>query len=281
MDILIVGEGTFSKNLAKVFRDRGHNIFVTSRKTDRKLQLDLSHTPDISNLPKSDWAVIAAAVTGYKACEENAEAYKVNVTNTVQLANSLMKKGTKIVFPSSTAVFNGDVQFAKCSELTSPETSYGSQKVEVENYLLNSKNNALVIRYSKLLEYKSGLIFDWITSLVNGKSITAFTDLSIAPVMVNDAAFVTCRLMEERKTNVYHCSPPEEVSYYDFAKALCMEFGFDTTLIVKGCSKDFNISYTPKFSSLEASGTETTIDWHFPRIKELIKKLKNSYDAAT
>ncbi|OEU66052.1 MAG: hypothetical protein BA863_16315 [Desulfovibrio sp. S3730MH75] len=276
MDILIVGEGTFSRNLTKVFKDRGHNIFVTSRKKDREFQLDLSHSPDIRNLPKTDWAIIAAAVTGYKACEENTEAYKINTTNTIQLAQDLMERGTKIVFPSSTAVFNGNIQFVTCNELPSPETSYGSQKVEVENYLLNNKKNALIIRYTKILGYKSGLLFDWITSLIQGKNITAFTDLSISPVMIDDASFVTCRLMEEGKTSLYHCSPPEEVSYYDFAKALCMEFGFATTLIVKGCSKDFNISYAPKFSSLEASGTETAIDWHFPRINELIKKFIKS-----
>ncbi len=278
MDILVIGDGILGKNLAYTLKNRGHTVLATSRKDCNLYKLDLSNPPDITELPKSDWAIIAAAITGYKKCEENKNAFNINVTNTVKLAKEFISIGTNVVFPSSTSVFDGKIPFVNTKTPTSPLTNYGLQKHEVEKFLLRHNSNALIIRYTKLMGYNIGIIKEWVDSWKNGISIRAFTDLFIAPVLMEDAAVMTCKLIEKGKTGIYHCSASEEISYYDFALKLCAILNFSPELVQKSSCKDRNITYHPRFSSLDARKTGTEIGWRLPTIDKLIQDVKASID---
>ncbi|SDK35193.1 dTDP-4-dehydrorhamnose reductase [Maridesulfovibrio ferrireducens] len=279
MKILVIGDGTLGKSLAKESVKRGHSVFTTSRKDSSCLSLDLSREVDVTTLPETEWAIIAAAVSGFESCEKDQKAYTVNVTNTINLTHDLMQRGTKILFPSSTAVFNGEEPFYTPTAHPSPQTEYGRQKAEVERFLNKNSGKALVVRYTKILTTESGILYNWLNSFQKQEEITAFTDLSLAPVLIGDAAFATCRLMEENKTGVYHCSSSEEISYYDLAQRLCKHYGFDKRLIKEATCKSNKNMYCPPFSSLNATETENIINWKFPKTPKLIQKLlppKNS-----
>ncbi|SMF45083.1 SDR family oxidoreductase [Desulfovibrio gilichinskyi] len=278
MDILVIGDGTLGKSLTQSLRNRGHTVFVTSRKDCNCYKLDLSNPPEITELPKSDWAIIAAAITGYKKCEEDKNAFNTNVANTIKLAKDFISIGTNVVFPSSTSVFDGNTPFVTTETPTSPVTNYGLQKQEVEKFLSRHNSNALIIRYTKLLGYNLGIIKEWVDSWKNGISIRAFTDLSIAPVLMEDAAFMTCKLMEKGKTGIHHCSALEEISYYDFALKLCAILNFSPKLVQKSSCKNRNITYHPRFSSLDARKTGTEIGWELPTMDKLIQNVKASID---
>jgi dTDP-4-dehydrorhamnose reductase len=273
MKILVIGDGTLGKSLVKESVKRGHSVFRTSRKDSSCFSLDLSRKVDVTTLPETEWAVIAAAMSGFESCEKDQNAYTVNVTNTINLARELMQKGTKILFPSSTAIFNGKEPFYGPTSHPSPQTQYGRQKVEVERFLNEHSGKALIVRYTKILTTESGILCNWLNSFQNQEEITAFTDLSIAPVLIGDAAFATCKLMEENKTGIYHCSSSEEISYYDFAQKLCKHYGFDKKLIKKAMCKSNKNMYCPSFSSLNATETEKIINWKFSKMSELIPQL--------
>ncbi|MBI9109608.1 sugar nucleotide-binding protein [Maridesulfovibrio ferrireducens] len=273
MKILVIGDGTLGKSLANESIKRGHSVFKTSRKNSSCLYLDLSRKVDVTTLPKTEWAIIAAAVSGFKSCEKDQKAYTVNVTNTINLANDLMQRGTRILFPSSTAVFNGEKPFYGPTAHPSPQTKYGQQKAEVEEFLNENSSKASIVRYTKILTTESGILYNWLNSFQKQEEITAFTDLSIAPILIGDAAFATCRLMEEDKTGIYHCSSSEEVSYYDFAQRLCKHYGFDKKLVKETTCKSNKNMYCPPFSSLDATETENIINWKFPKMPEMIPQI--------
>lgn len=106
-------------------------IGTTRRKDESRYFLDFEHqTTD--ELPKAKVAYVMAGIVGYKNCEGNPHAYRVNVDGTIQLIKRLMAQDTHVVFMSSDAV--------ECM-LT---TSYGLQKSLVEMFIQMSGGGAII-----------------------------------------------------------------------------------------------------------------------------------------
>ncbi|GKT37700.1 sugar nucleotide-binding protein [Aduncisulcus paluster] len=128
MKILVIGGGALGTAIAQQAKELGHEVLQTSRKDRKLISFNLKNEHEFTNLPKSDWAVIAAGISGYKECTENPESRLVNVDRTIKLCSFLLNRGTRILFPSSTAVFDGQTPFPEPDAPTCPSTEYGLQK---------------------------------------------------------------------------------------------------------------------------------------------------------
>ena len=106
-------------------------IGTTRRKDVTRYFLDIEHQ-ETGELPKAKVAYILAGIVGYKNCEGNPHAYRVNVDGTIKIIKRLMAQGTFIVFMSSDAVEH---------MLT---TSYRLQKSLVEMFMQMSVGGAIV-----------------------------------------------------------------------------------------------------------------------------------------
>lgn len=104
MKILVIGDGALSNAVMKQAEKSGHEVIQTSRKNPQLFHFDLRNEQEFTNLPDADWAVIAAGISGYKECDQNPESRTINVARTIELCRALLDRGTKILFPSSTAV---------------------------------------------------------------------------------------------------------------------------------------------------------------------------------
>ncbi|WP_432738082.1 SDR family oxidoreductase [Maridesulfovibrio sp. FT414] len=273
MKILVVGDGMLGMAIAEAARLRSHIVFQTSRKRGSEYYLDMRDLSAVRALPDCDWVVGAAAISGYRQCEESIDAYKVNVVNTIDLADEMMSRGAKFFFPSSTAVFNGDTPFVSPEHNVSPITTYGKQKVEVESYLKKQQERSVIVRFSKLLGAYTGLLSKWLEDINCCREIKAFTDLTLAPVLLEDAGCASVRLMEEGAGGLFHCSGPEEISYYDFATLLCKAMNRESTLVKAVSCRDIKELYFSNHSSLDAKSLEDAIGYVFPPVKELISKV--------
>lgn len=272
MKILVIGDGALGNAAAHQARKSGHEVSQTSRKDKQLIQFDLKDEQKFINIPKTDWAIIATGISGYKECEDNPESRLINVERTVDLCRQLLEQGTKILFPSSTAVFDGKTAFVKPNTPTSPETEYGHQKAEVENFLLQYPDQAAIVRLTKLLDCDTTLITDWLKKLAAHEDITPFRDLTIAPVLFEDAALACCRIMENGGGGIFHCSGPQEISYLEFGHLLCKKSGFDCTLIKPASCKNF-LDYCPEHCGLDSTATEKFIQFKFPVPEQIIAKL--------
>lgn len=238
MKVLVIGDGMLGSAVADECSTHGHEVFLTSRKSGAEIYFDLFDMTGFENFPQCDWTVITAAVAGYKECEHDPDAYTANVTNTIKLASSMIERGSRILFPSSTAVFNGENAFVAADVPLSPTTAYGRHKAEVETFLYGVSGMAATVRFTKLLDGGCGIAADWIHSLQEGQAVSAFADLTLAPVLLEDAALAVRILMECGANGIYQCSGPEEVSYYLFARAACEIFGFNKDLIREGSCRE-------------------------------------------
>lgn len=272
MKILIIGDGSLGKTVALQAEKSGHKIFQTSRKNPQLIHLELKDEQKFTNIPNTEWALIAAGISGYKKCENEPLSRQINVEQTIKLCRTLLRQGTKIIFPSSTAVFDGVAPFPTPETGTCPATEYGRQKAEVENFLRRHPEQTAIIRLTKLLERDTPLISGWLKKLAAGKTITPFHDLSIAPVLFEHAALACCRIMENQGNGIFHCSGPQEISYLEFARKICTHSGFDERLIIPAGCKSF-MDYCPVHSGLETSTTEKFIQFRFPEPDQVIKLL--------
>ncbi|WP_320007338.1 sugar nucleotide-binding protein [Maridesulfovibrio sp.] len=272
MKILIIGDGSLGNAIAMQARKSGHEVVQTSRKNQRLFHLDLKSEQKFTNIPEADWAAIAAGISGYKECDQDPDAYRVNVTRTIELCRTLLDRGVKILFPSSTAVFDGEAPFPAPESPTSPVTEYGKQKVEVENFLRQQFGRAAIVRLSKILDRETPLIHNWLKDLAAGKKITPFEDLTMAPVLFEDAARACCTIMEKDGSGIFQCSAPQEVSYLEFALKICTQADFELELISPASCKKI-LNYCPKYSTLDAGTTEKFVEFNFPAVDQLITKI--------
>ncbi|WP_320173217.1 sugar nucleotide-binding protein [Maridesulfovibrio sp.] len=272
MKILVIGDGALGNAITKQFVKCGHEVSQTSRKDLQLIPLDLKDELKFTSLPETDWAVLAAGISGYKECAENPESRLVNVDRTIKLCRFLLNRGTKILFPSSTAVFDGQTPFPKPDTPTCPNTKYGHQKKEVEDFLRQYPTRTAIVRLTKLLDHNTPLISDWLEKLANGHEITPFKDLSIAPVLFEDAAFACCEIMKKDGNGIFHCSGPQEISYLDFGRMLCEQSGFNSELIRPANCKGF-LDSCPPHCGLDSNTTEEMIKFKFPAPKQVIEKL--------
>ena len=199
-------------------------VFGTSR------QIKSVHSPSIykftlsDNLysfseEKFDFAIICAGITDINYCEKNPDiAKEINVDSTIRLINHLKKSGTRVLFLSSNAVFDGSLQYVDYLHQTCPTTVYGITKVKVENYLLNRIGKDSILRLTKVIEPKAGFISKWETLFSNNSAIPIYTNHYLSPIFLIEVLDAVLRILRSDNSGIYQLGGVTEISYLEFAK---------------------------------------------------------------
>ena len=124
--------------------------------------------------------------------------------------------GCHVIFLSSNAVFDGRKPFMRIGDSTSPNSSYGKFKVEVENRFLNNKNVA-ILRLTKVITASTPFIRKWLEELDRGDYIAVFDDCFVSPISIDDVLDSIELLIDRRSSGIYHLGGATEVSYSDYA----------------------------------------------------------------
>ncbi|EJY0884454.1 NAD(P)-dependent oxidoreductase [Vibrio cholerae] len=151
-NVYIAGaSGFIGRNLLK-FLDVTNKFSVGRR--DGDIYFDLTENDNskfLSIIKKDDVVVFLAAISSPDICEKNYEqAYRVNVKNTIFLIDALLKKGAKILFSSSDAVFGNSETVCFDDSERAPFGNYGKMKSEVEEHFKHDRN-FFSIRFSYVL----------------------------------------------------------------------------------------------------------------------------------
>jgi dTDP-4-dehydrorhamnose reductase len=204
----------------------------------------------------SDVAFLCAAMTNMQACQEKPElSYRVNVTETVHLAAQLVKQGTFVVFLSSNTVFNGLIERPNEDEPYSPVTEYGLQKSRAEQQLSEipgADEHLAIVRLAKVLSPDAGIAAEFLRRLRASEVISAFEDLSMAPISLSYATNGLLEIASRKLPGLFHFSGAEELSYAEFACRLAGYMAADPALVKAGSSRSarVNVIFSPKFPAL-------------------------------
>ena len=215
--LVIGGDGLVGGEIVLALRGSGHAVRATSRRPrPDALPLDLAD-PDVRFVQRERHACafVCAGITNMRECERApGEARRVNVEGTLKVMRALAAAGTHLVFLSSGQVFDGDVPLPGETAARRPKNLYGRQKLEVEDAITREGLPAAVLRITKILARSPvGIFRTWHEALRAGQPAMAATNITIAPVAVEDVAQAAIRLGLGRHTGPWHLSSSDEVAY--------------------------------------------------------------------
>ena len=145
------------------------------------------------------------------------DAYAVNVTATLNLAQLCADRSIPFVFTSTDLVFDGTNPPYRETDPVSPISRYGEQKAEAEQEILGYPN-ATVCRMPLLFgetpPTASSFIQPFIKTLRSGQELRLFTDEWRTPVSASSAA--AGLLLALQVPGLLHLGGKERVSRYQF-----------------------------------------------------------------
>jgi dTDP-4-dehydrorhamnose reductase len=213
--------------------------------------LDLSRPLDAWQIPAVDCAFLCAALTSTAACESNpALSHRINVEAQVAIAERLNAVGTRVVFLSTSMVFDGSRPLRLANERTCPTSVYGAHKAEAEWRMRRLGDRVSVLRLTKVLTSEHPLLRDWRSAMHQGREIHPFSDVVLAPVGIEQVLEALVLLANEREGNIFQLSGERDVSYAQLATAL----GCDPRLIQPISGAERYPSPPPAHTTLDVAG---------------------------
>ncbi len=279
--LIIGGSGFVSTNLIKylpndwkVFATFNSNIIKNNRLESFKI--DLLEKPEeiisiIQNI-KPDYIVDTVAFPSVDFCEENnSVADKLHIDSTKIISNISSKINSKLLFLSTDAVFEGQLNKKYVeTDIPKPINYYGFTKLKAEEIVLSASKNNIVLRTAVIYGASSQSRFtNWILSyLRQQKSVDPFIDQYNSPTLVDDLSQVIIKILKNDVSGLFHATGPTCVNRYDFALMLAKEFALDSNLIkpVTSSEKKQNAP-RPISTCLDSSKLEHKINFRFRDLK--------------
>jgi len=222
MRALVIGaDGLVGAALASELRKRKGEVIGTTRRdvnvTTGTVVLDLAE-PNFDGLPSVDVVFICAAMTRFAECRAFPPlARRVNSETPGALTAHFTSRGARVVFLSTSAVFDCKEPSMSSSRRRDGVSLYGRYKAEAEERVLACGQLAMVVRLTKIVAQQQGLFQGWIESLRAGHSIQAFCDHRIAPITLAQCVDAIATIGVRGDEGIYQVSGSADVSYYDVA----------------------------------------------------------------
>lgn len=274
LTIGIIGvDGAIGELLYKEIQGLGITCFGTTRrkvgnrKNTRFFDI-LSNDMAAIDLPYADIVYLCIGITSFKECRVRPkETFHINVTRICEIASSYVKKGSFVIFLSSSSVFSGNVAFPGEDSSPDPSTIYGMQKLQAELCIMKLNKNTLrenvaIVRITKLLSRENSLINKWHEDLSSQLEINPFHDLFVSPISKPYLFNSLLKIGIARKSGIFHLSNKNDLSYANIAYSLQSVWGYGSSLIRPQSIKEFGIlvDFRPKYPSLGMQKTKNKLD---------------------
>jgi dTDP-4-dehydrorhamnose reductase len=279
--IIIGADSEIGHALGQALSVGGVVVYGTTRRPGhaaaRRIRLDLADTNlDRVPLPLVDVGIFCAAISRFAQCRaEPALARRVNVSAPVALARRLVTMGARVIFLSTSAVFDWRCPHVRAMQPPCPVSAYGRFKAEAEAQFLAFGHPATIVRLTKVLTPASALIVRWIDAMSRGERVVAFSDLRMAPIGLNDAVGALSALAGGAESGIYQLSGTVDISYTEAARHLAERLGLGREAVIEERAIDHGIppEEITSFSSLETSRLEALTGWHAPHPFAVIDRI--------
>jgi dTDP-4-dehydrorhamnose reductase len=258
---LVVGsDGLIGRAVSQRLFALGHQVTTTTRRGEQvrpgNIFLDLREiAPSLKGLPAADAAIICGAVTKFSECRQDPEAaWLINARAPIQLAHHLEKLGARSLLLSTSAVFDCLEPRMLADRPRKPRGLYGKFKAEAEEGIL-AVAGGTVLRLTKVVTSRWGLINEWATRLSRGKPIQAVQDHSFSPIPLDDVLSSIATILESREGGIFQVSGAADMTYFAAAHLIARRLGRGENLVIgtsaleQGIPKD----EVTRFTSLDVT----------------------------
>ena len=249
----------------------------------QSFQIDLFDNDKIKKIIKNynpDIVLHTIAHSSVDLCEtDHSIADRLHVDATNQIANTCASVNSKLIFLSTDAVFEGQLN-KKYSEtdIPNPVNYYGKTKLEAEKIVLNASSNNVVLRTSVIYGWHEKSRFtNWILDyLKHGKSVDPFSDQFNTPTLIDDLVKVILKIIDKNISGLYHATGKTCLNRYQFAILLAKRFSYDVSLVhsVTKLEKKQNAP-RPISTCLDSIKLENTLNFSFSDISAGIDSIFN------
>lgn len=182
---------------------------------------------------------LTAAIANVDKCEDFGTS-TVNVRGSTNVVRLCEQFGSKLVFYSSSYVFDGTKNSPYTEEdEPSPIQSYGNQKLTMEQLIENSGLEYVIIRTVGVFgteRKKKNFAKQVISSVFAGKTVYAPDDQWMNPILSDDLARVSVNLAERHAQGIFHVAGDTCITKFEFAQRIAGYFGY--AHLVKPISTD-------------------------------------------
>lgn len=166
--------------------------------------------------------IICGANGSIDNCKKNENASnQLNVVGTKRILKQAQRLGIKCVFLSSEAVFDGKTGMYSEEDVPNPITLYGSQKLQIEQYIMCNHGNYLIFRISRAVSWQFGekdIFNEFYQKIVSNKEILCLKNQSFCLTDVHDIAVGIIKSLEKGISGLYHLSSNNYISRYELAQ---------------------------------------------------------------
>lgn len=218
-------EFTYHKN--DLHLARGHQLDITSKHDTVKLITKI----------KPDVVVHATALTNVDLCEtNNTLANSINVEGTENILAGCKAANCKIVYLSTSFVFDGKKKQYSEDDSTSPSTYYGMTKFKGEEIVKNSGLDYLILRtdqpYCWTEKWQhSNSVLRVLETLRESKILREIVDWYNTPAYVPDFVRAAKKLLDDNVTGIYHLVGSDFINRYDWSLLIADVFGLNKNMI--------------------------------------------------
>jgi dTDP-4-dehydrorhamnose reductase len=255
MTILVIGgSGVIGSKLVDEIKKQKQSVFFTFLKNNRHTNegnfLDITQKEQTVTLIKKlkpKIIIHTTALTNVDLCETDKQlAESINVHGIENVVAGAKEISSKIVFVSTSAVFNGKKDRYTEDDKMSPISHYGLTKAKGEEIVKESSLPYLILRtdqpycWAEKWQHTNSVL-RVLDTLKSGKKLKEITDWYNTPTYVPDFANIALRLVDSNEEGIFHLVGPDFLNRYDFSLKVCQFFGLNKNMIMPINSNEFGL----------------------------------------
>lgn len=260
MKSLIIGSrGLVGSALKRQIPDAIEGIPVEAKKPNERY-IDITKYETLFKVfskERPDIVYLPASIAHVDRCEESQGTDVVNVRGAITVLRLCESFGTKLVYFSSSYVFNGEKKDPyTLQDKTCPINRYGIQKETVEKQILQSDAKYVIVRTVGVYgveRLKKNFAKQVIDALFHGRKVYAPSDQFMNPILSDDLARITIRLADKYQ-GLFHVAGDTYLTKYDFAKKIAKHFNLESMVEERTSEEMKQLARRPKNGCLDCSG---------------------------
>jgi|LWDU01.1.fsa_nt_gi dTDP-4-dehydrorhamnose reductase len=282
LNVLVIGgSGPVGYEISNYLISKEYNVDITylTKKilNFKSHQLDVVNKDGTINLIKKlnpNLVIHCVALSGVDLAETNHKlSNSVTVDGTKNIILGCVEINCKIIYISTTYVYNENIPINTEKDIPSPKTYYGKSKLEAEKLIQNSTLDYLILRIDQAYGWtkpgqKTNSVIRVLDSLTKGKNFKEIEDWYNVSTFLPDIAYATEKLIQQNETGIYNLTGSDFVSRLDWSILIAEIFNLDKKLIIPIKSDSLNlIAKTPKINASNEKLFQT-INFRMSGIKE-------------
>ena len=250
MKILITGgSGRIGYQLFKSLKNE-YEVYPTFLKSNisndmKWFHLDITNRNDTLNFIQEinpDLVIHSAALANVDLCETDHKlADSINIQGTRNVVDACTNNNCKIIYVSTSFVFNGTKSSYNEEDDYAPATYYGHSKYVGEKVIRNSDLKYLILRTDQPYGWheswqKGNSVTRILKNFEEGKEINDVIDWYNTPTLIDDFVNATKILIKKKYDGIFHVVGPDFLNRFEWAKITAEVFNKDKERIkpIKG-----------------------------------------------